>query len=45
VEIAAVRSTTSNQLIEEADYFHEITRDDWFTLVPKKPGKKPHSST
>jgi uncharacterized LabA/DUF88 family protein len=45
VEIAAVRSTTSSLLIEEADYFHEITRDDWFTLVPKKPVKKPHSST
>ena len=45
VEIAAVRSTTSNLLIEEADYFHEITQDDWFTLVPKKPGKKPRSSS
>jgi uncharacterized LabA/DUF88 family protein len=45
VEIAAVRSTTSNLLIEEADYFHEITRDDWFTLAPKKPAKKPRSST
>jgi uncharacterized LabA/DUF88 family protein len=44
VEIAAVRSTTSNLLIEEADYFHEITRDDWFTLVPKKPTKKPRST-
>ena len=43
VEIAAVRSTTSNLLIEEADYFHEITRNDWFTLPPKKPAKKPHS--
>ena len=36
VEIAAVTSTTSHLLIEEADYFHEITRDDWFTLAPKK---------
>lgn len=43
VEIAAVRSTTSSLLIEEADYFHEITRDDWFTLAPKKPAKKPRS--
>lgn len=44
VEIAAVRSTTSNLLIEEADYFHEIIQDDWFTLVPKKTGKKLRSS-
>lgn len=43
VEIAAVRRTTSNLLIEEADYFHEITQDDWFTLAPKKPGKKSRS--
>ena len=40
VEIAAVRSTTSAMLIEEADYFHEIIRDDWFTLVPKKGARK-----
>jgi len=40
VEIAAVRSTTSGMLIEEADYFHEIIRDDWFTLVPKKGARK-----
>ncbi|MGD2112671.1 MAG: NYN domain-containing protein [Gammaproteobacteria bacterium] len=38
VEIAAVPATTSRQLIEEADYFHEITRDDWFTLDAKKKG-------
>jgi NYN domain len=36
VEIAAVPSTTSRLLIEEADYFHEITQEDWFTLEPKK---------
>ncbi|MEJ2093602.1 MAG: NYN domain-containing protein [Gammaproteobacteria bacterium] len=40
VEIAAVPSTTSNLLIEEADYFHEITKDDWFTLPTKKTQKK-----
>ena len=41
VEIAAVPATTSRMLIEEADYFHEITRDDWFTLeVKKSPRKK-----
>jgi uncharacterized LabA/DUF88 family protein len=32
VEIAAVRSTTSHMLIEEADYFHAITKEFWFTL-------------
>jgi len=36
VEIAAVPRTTSSLLVEEADYFHEITRDDWFTLQQKK---------
>ncbi len=36
VEIAAVPATTSRLLIEEADYFHGITRDDWFTLETKK---------
>jgi uncharacterized LabA/DUF88 family protein len=36
VEIAAVASTTSRLLREEADYFHEITSDDWFTLETKK---------
>jgi uncharacterized LabA/DUF88 family protein len=40
VEIAAVPATTSKQLIEEADYFHEITRDDWFTLDTKKKGAR-----
>lgn len=43
VEIAAVRRTTSQMLIEEADYFHEIIPDDWFTLGPKKGGKKARS--
>lgn len=40
VEIAAVKSTTSQMLIEEADYFHEITAEDWFTLQPRKGGAK-----
>ena len=43
VEIAAVRRTTSQLLIEEADYFHEIIPDDWFTLGPKKGAKKTRS--
>jgi len=40
VEIAAIPSTTSKLLIEEADYFHEITRSDWFTLETKKSTRK-----
>ncbi|MCH7695145.1 MAG: NYN domain-containing protein [Proteobacteria bacterium] len=40
VEIAAVSRTTSRLLREEADYFHEITQDDWFTLAPKKSVKR-----
>ena len=35
VEIAAVESTTSRFMIEETDYFHQITKDDWFTLPTK----------
>jgi uncharacterized LabA/DUF88 family protein len=40
VEIAAIPSTTSRLLIDGADYFHEITSDDWFTLEPKKSPRK-----
>lgn len=40
VEIAAVKQTTSQMLIDEADYFHEIKQEDWFTLSPKKSTKK-----
>ncbi|MDH3526457.1 MAG: NYN domain-containing protein [Gammaproteobacteria bacterium] len=43
VEIAAVPSTTSKLLIDEADYFHEITQEDWFTLEPKKSVQKKSS--
>ncbi|MEC7275703.1 MAG: NYN domain-containing protein [Bdellovibrionota bacterium] len=39
VEIAAVENTTSQLLVDEADYFHPITEEDWFTLNPK-PAKK-----
>lgn len=31
VEIAAVEKTTSKYLVKEADYFHPITKKDWFT--------------
>jgi uncharacterized LabA/DUF88 family protein len=40
VEIAAIPSTTSKLLIDEADYFHEITSNDWFTLETKKSPRK-----
>jgi uncharacterized LabA/DUF88 family protein len=39
VEIAAIPANTSAILREEADYYHEITREDWFSL----PGKKGRS--
>ena len=41
VEIAAVKSTTAKILMEEASYFHEITKDDWFEYKsPSRSGKK-----
>ncbi|MBI2970240.1 MAG: NYN domain-containing protein [Gammaproteobacteria bacterium] len=40
VEIAAIPSTTSQILRDESDYYHEITKDDWFTLAPKKGQKR-----
>ncbi len=40
VEIAAIASTTSQLLIDEADHFHPVTSDDWFTLAPKKTSKR-----
>lgn len=50
VEIAAVPDTTSALLIEEADYFHQITEEDWFTLPSKKSnprgrGRRPRKQT
>lgn len=36
VEIASVRSTTSPVLVEEADYYHEITKEDWFVYNSRK---------
>ena len=40
VEIAAVQSTTSKLLIDEADYFHALTKEYWFTLGPKRNKRK-----
>ncbi len=39
VEIAAVQQTTAKILMEEADYFHPITGEDWFTYTPLKAGR------
>ena len=38
VEIAAVRETTAQILIDKSDYMHEITSNDWF--VYKAPKSK-----
>ena len=43
VEIAAVPRTTSKLLINEADHFHELTKEHWFTLTPKRTKRKPTS--
>lgn len=42
VEISAVKSTTAKILIDETDYFHPITEEDWFTYHTgkKKTSKK-----
>jgi uncharacterized LabA/DUF88 family protein len=32
VEIASIRSTTSQALLDEADYYHEIIAEDWFKI-------------
>ena len=38
IEIAAVQETTARSLIEEADHFHPITKEDWFSYTPPKSG-------
>ena len=40
VEIAAVKKTTARILIDEANYFHEITAEDWFTYKPATSSQK-----
>ena len=36
VEIAAVRKTTAQILIDKSDYMHDITSDDWFIYKAPK---------
>ena len=40
VEIAAVKNTTAKILLEEASYFHEITKEDWFEYKASGKGRK-----
>jgi len=40
VEIAAVKETTSRILIEEADHFHPITKEDWFVYTAPRKGHR-----
>jgi uncharacterized LabA/DUF88 family protein len=40
VEIAAVLKTTAKILTDEADYFHAITRDDWFVFNAKSTTRR-----
>ncbi len=40
VEIAAVATTTAKMIMDEADHFHKITREDWFSLPGKKSQKR-----
>ena len=41
VEIAAVRRTASQVLIDTADYYHEIVQEDWFVYkAPQGKRKK-----
>ena len=36
VEIAAVKNNTAKILLSEANYYHEITNDDWFIYKASK---------
>jgi len=36
VEIAAIKKTAARILIQEADYFHEVTKSDWFEYSGRK---------
>jgi hypothetical protein len=40
VELAAVRKTSARILIEEADHFHDITKEDWFVYKPTSIRRK-----
>jgi len=44
VEIAAVKATTAQILIDEVDHFVEITEEDSFSLTPKRTNSKRSTS-
>ncbi len=44
VEIAAVKATTAQILIDEVDHFIEITEEDSFSLTPKRTSSKRSTS-
>ena len=41
VEIASVLKTTSRLLVEDADYHHVLSEEDWFNYSPKGTSSKP----
>lgn len=41
VEIASVKSTTAQVLLEAADFYHPITREDWFIFNSPRSGSAP----
>jgi hypothetical protein len=43
VEIAAIESSTARVLVDEADYFHPITREYWFHYAGKSGGGRTRS--
>ena len=46
VEICAVKETTAQVLLDEAEYFHSITKDDCFIYTaPRVKNKKKHRSS
>ncbi|MBI2520397.1 MAG: NYN domain-containing protein [Bdellovibrio sp.] len=45
VEIASILQTTSKILIDEADYYHEITAEDRFSLPEKGHARKKSASS
>lgn len=45
VEIAAVEQNTAAILRDEADYFHAIVKDDWFTFSGSKKRNPQNKST
>ncbi len=45
VEISSVKETTSQLLLDEADYYHPITSEDWFEFQSPKSKNNKSKST